>query len=96
MAEGESGVSVELRLPFLSIRANNVQTKLRHRSRVAGPFLIISRSSGLALDATTDTAVGTHPVAGNMGAKAHQLWYLRPVGEVSQVHVVSAYSSTGL
>lgn len=92
MPENDSGLSIELRLPFLSIRANNVRTRLWPRLRSAGPFMIIARSNGLALEAPTDTGGGSHPATARPSGKTQQLWHFSPTGEARHVRITSAIS----
>lgn len=96
MGDGKPTLSVELKLPFLSVRAENVRIRLRRWQRSAGPFLLISRTSGLALDSTYDTAAGSRPHMWSVHGLQQQLWYLHPVGRAGRVSIVSAYSSLAL
>ena len=95
MSTERAKVEVEIRLPFISIRTDSVRSLLsRRRTRSAGPFMIISVTSGLALDAAFETKQGAHPHLWGPHGKPHQLWYLRPSGHNGEVTVVSA--SNGL
>lgn len=91
VASEDRDISVEIRLPFLTIGTTSIQSLFRRRDRrTAGPFLIISVTSGLALDTALGTAQGTSPHLWGPHGKPHQLWYLRPSGHAGEVHIVSA------
>lgn len=86
-------VAIEIRLPFLSIRANSVRSLFARRGRrSAGPFLIVSVTTGFALDTRLHTAVDTQPFLWSPHGKPQQLWYLRPSGHKDEVHIVSAFN----
>lgn len=87
-------VSVELRLPGITIGTNDVQA-LFSRGRDAGPFLIIARQSGLALD-TGFSAVPGKPLLYGAHGRRHQLWYLRATGHRDEAMIVSADSGLAL
>lgn len=91
MTSPDRRIDVEIRPPFLTIRANDVRPSFRRRrDRGSGPFLIISVTSGLALDTAFGTAVGDRPHLWGPHGKPHQLWYLAPSGHAGEVFVVSA------
>ncbi len=61
-----------------------------------GPFLVISRACGMALDTADrneDGAIATvHPT----NAARRQLWYLRPSGHAGEVLIISADNGMAL
>lgn len=84
-------ISAEIGLPFLKIGTNDVGAFFRRRERrFNGPFLIISVSSGLALDTALESTDGSHPHLWGPHGQPHQLWSLEPTGYGSEVHIVSA------
>ncbi|WP_203237610.1 RICIN domain-containing protein [Streptomyces sp. CdTB01] len=90
-------IRLEIRLPFLTIGTTSVRSLFRRRDRdAAGPFLIISVSSGLALDTAFGTAQGASPHLWGPHGKPHQLWYMRPSGHKEEVHIVSAANGLSL
>ncbi|MEU5402317.1 RICIN domain-containing protein [Streptomyces sp. NPDC005963] len=91
MSSEQSQISVELRLPFITIGTSNVRSVLQRRNRrIAGPFMIVSVTSGLALDTAFTTAQGSLPHLWPTHGKPHQLWHLKPSGHRDEVHIVSA------
>lgn len=97
VASEDRDISVEIRLPFLTIGTTSIQSLFRRRDRrTAGPFLIISVTSGLALDTALGTAQGTSPHLWGPHGKPHQLWYLRPSGHAGEVHIVSVANGLAL
>ena len=86
-------LSIGLHLPGLMIGVNNIElTGLASkfgRGKPAGPYLITSRDSGLALDTLQHprgSRVGVLPT----GADPHQLWYVRPSGVKGEATIISA------
>ncbi|MFE9649315.1 RICIN domain-containing protein [Streptomyces sp. NPDC006365] len=84
-------VSAEIGLPFLKIGTNDVGAFFKRRGRQpSGPFLLISVSSGLALDTALHSADGSHPHLWGPHGQPHQLWYLEASGHGREVHIISA------
>ncbi|HEY9390956.1 MAG TPA: RICIN domain-containing protein [Mycobacteriales bacterium] len=90
MTSSEGKIAVEIRTPFLRIRTDDVLSLFPRRKHTAGPFLIISVSSGLALDTAFRHGAGERPHLWAPHGKPQQLWYLRPSGHVNEVLIVSA------
>jgi hypothetical protein len=91
---------VELHLPGLVFGVDNIElTGLKsrlERDKPANPYLITSRSSGLALDATEQHGQGHRAATWPPHALSHQLWYLRPSGVKGEVTIISAASGLAL
>ncbi|QIP87223.1 RICIN domain-containing protein [Streptomyces sp. Tu 2975] len=84
-------VSAEIGLPFLKIGTNDVGAFFKRRERQpSGPFLLISVSSGLALDTCLRNSDGSQPHLWGPHGQPHQLWYLEASGHGRQVHIISA------
>lgn len=65
------------------------------RAKPAGPYLITSRDSGLALD-TLKQSLGGRVGALPPVASPHQLWYVRPSGVKGQATIISATNALAL
>lgn len=86
---------VEFHLPGLTVTADKVELKVpRRRSKQSGPFLMVSRASGLAVDTARAREPGHLAVGWPVHGLRHQLWYLVPAGRRDEVVVKSA--DTGL
>jgi hypothetical protein len=85
-------IEADLRLPFpgLVIGVDEIRMPSRKRKGVAGPFLIIARASGLALDSGRKLDPGSIPHSWATHAQPHQLWYLHSSGYEGEAVVVSA------
>ncbi|MFD6189894.1 MULTISPECIES: RICIN domain-containing protein [unclassified Streptomyces] len=84
-------VSAEISLPFLKIGTNDVGAFFKRRRREpTGPFLLISASSGLALDTAFHSGDGSVPHLWGPHGQPHQLWYLEASGHGREVHIISA------
>lgn len=83
-------VRLELRLPLLTVTADGIDVRLRRRksSEPAGPFLLIARDCGLALDTARRSTAGAPLLWGPHGL-SHQLWTLKPTGTAGEVYIVS-------
>jgi hypothetical protein len=85
---------LELHLPGLVIGADDIDMtgvgrKFGRSKPATGPYLIISRSSGLALD-TGLQHVGARVATWPPHAQPQQLWYLRPSGVKEEAMIISA------
>jgi hypothetical protein len=87
---------IELRLPILTIGAEDIQIKFRRNRKAAGPYLIISRACGLALDTGNQSEPGNWTILWSPHAERQQLWYLRPTGVIGEFAVVSADNGLAL
>ena len=82
---------VELHLPLLVVGAEDIHVKFARRRREAGPYLIISRACGYALDADQRASgPGQLLIVFSPHAQPNQLWYLRPTGMADEVSIISA------
>lgn len=88
-------VYAEVRLPGIAVGTDDIGALFK-RGRDAGPFLIISRPCGLALDTAfatdNDSPVTLWPPHG----RRQQLWYLEPSGYDGEVLIISAESGLAL
>src|SRR5690349_9264793 len=81
--------SVEFKLPGLSIKADDINVSYR-RDREVGPFVVIQRDCGMAIDTAFRTTPGERVLLWPPHGLNHQLWYLRPSGVPAEVLLVSA------
>jgi hypothetical protein len=90
MAQGK----IELHLPGLVIGVDDIKiTDIRRwfgRTQHAGPYLVIGRASGLALDTGLQYDPGHRVASYSPHAQKQQLWYLRPGGVKDEVAIISA------
>jgi hypothetical protein len=88
-------VSADLRLPLpgLVIGIDDIKVPARKRRNVAGPFLIIARACGMALDAKTRLEPGSIPHLWPPHARPNQLWLLRSSGHQGEAVVQSVASN---
>ncbi|MGW4803886.1 RICIN domain-containing protein [Kitasatospora sp. NPDC004272] len=90
MPPGERRVSAEIGIPFLKIGTDDVGSLFRRRARKPlGPFLVVSVSSGLALDTALRSTHDSHPHLWPVHGRPHQLWLLRPTDRAGEHHLVS-------
>ncbi|WP_410812176.1 RICIN domain-containing protein [Micromonospora sp. 067-2] len=91
-----SRITLELKLPFLTIGVDDVRTVFRRRRKEAGPFVIVARSCGRCLD----TAHAADPNHGVIVWAAHgkpqQLWTVKPSGVKGEILIVSASNGLAL
>jgi hypothetical protein len=83
-------VDLRLPLPGLVIGIDDIKMPSRKRKSLAGPFLIISRACGLALDARTRLDPGSIPHLWPPHAKPNQLWFLKTSGHKGEAFILSA------
>src|SRR4051812_18623593 len=86
---------VELKLPLISIGVDDVGALFK-RDKDAGPFMIMSRACGMALDTAFQVSHGGAPIVFPGHGQRHQLWYLRPSGHPQEILIVSAESGLAL
>lgn len=83
-------IQFELHLPGLTISSSKVAIKLPRRSgNRSGPFLLISRCSGLALDTAYHKSSATRPIGYRPHGQHQQLWWIVPAGAPGQVRLRS-------
>jgi hypothetical protein len=85
----------EIRLPGIMIGTKDVRALFK-QGRNAGPFLLVSRSCGLALDTAFAVDNGALPIMYPPHGRRQQLWYLEPSGYTGEIHLVSAESGLAL
>lgn len=83
-------VSLAIRLPLLTFGIDDIGTIFKRSHREAGPYLLIARACGLALDTAFGVELGNKPHLWPPHGLRHQLWYLRPSGVSGEVIIVSA------
>lgn len=88
-------IKVEIRLPGITIGTDDIGGVFGSRTK-RGPFLILSRASGMALDTggrnDDGSPAGVHPA----DAGRRQLWYLAPSGHSGELLIVSADNGLAL
>jgi Ricin-type beta-trefoil lectin domain-like len=94
-------VKVDLNLPGLAIDADDISTVVSRRGDKrhtrSGPYLIINRGCGLALDTALVTESGkAAPHLWPPHGRMQQLWCLAPSGVKNQVVITSAVSGLAL
>jgi len=96
MSDAPRHVRVKVGFPWVvSVETDDVLSLFRRRRESGGPFLLIVRGRGLALD----TAFGMEndsPVLFPPHALAHQLWYFHRTEYRDQVQIVSVASGLAL
>jgi hypothetical protein len=90
-----SEIYAEIRLPGITIGTKNVRALFK-QGRNAGPFLLVSRSCGLALDTAFAVDNGALPTMYPPHGRRQQLWYLEPSGYAGEIHLLSAESGLAL
>jgi hypothetical protein len=95
MRDRRARLNLTVKLPVINIGVDDVGALFK-RGAEAGPFLILSRESGLALDTGLGTNNGDPVVLWSPHGRAHQLWYLRPSGHRGQTLVISAENGLAL
>jgi hypothetical protein len=88
-------VKVEVRLPGISIGTDDIGGVFGARTE-RGPFLIISRACGMALDTGGENDDGSIATVFPVAASRRQLWYLRPSGHAGEVLITSADNGLAL
>jgi Ricin-type beta-trefoil lectin domain-like len=81
---------IELHLPMLVVGAEDIRIKSRRRRRAVGPYLIISRVCGFALDAGISGSSESWTTLYTPHAERQQLWHLCPTGIAGEFAIVSA------
>ncbi|MFG1807321.1 RICIN domain-containing protein [Streptomyces sp. NPDC049040] len=70
--------------------------KRKKKTDPAGPFLIIARDCGLALDTGQAVEPRSKPILLPPHADLHQLWYLHPSGVQGELLIISAANKLAL
>jgi hypothetical protein len=91
-------VSIRIGFPGISIGLENITLSAwwKKKTDPAGPFLIIGRACGLALDTAWRNQQGDEPHLWAPHAERQQLWLLRPSGVKGEVLIVSADNGLAL
>lgn len=78
-------------LPNFSVEVKDIHLNFPGRdAKGAGPFVLVNRACGLALDAGANVDGGWHVKVQLCTWSRQQLWYLRPTGVKGEVHIESA------
>jgi hypothetical protein len=94
MAESGRQVRVKIGFPWIiGVETDDVASLFRRRRASRGPFLLIDRGRGLALDAGWD---GKDSVLWRPHALPHQLWYFHRTEHSGEVLIVSVVSGLAL
>ncbi|MDR3108014.1 MAG: RICIN domain-containing protein [Bifidobacteriaceae bacterium] len=82
--------AVTLRLPFVDIAVQDISDLLpkRQGTAVAGPFLIIERSHGLALESDSRAQMGWKPCLKTVHGSVDQQWGFRRVAGSNDEYVI--------
>jgi len=88
-------VKVEIRLPGITVGTDDIAGHFGSKSE-RGPFLVISRACGMALDTGGHNDDGSIATVYPTDAGRRQLWYLRPSGYAGEVLIISADNGLAL
>jgi hypothetical protein len=96
MTEPVRQLGVKVGLPgIISVETNDILTLFRRRRASRGPFLLIARGRGLALD-TAFGAEGDNPIFWSAHAQPHQLWYFHKTEHKDQFQILSVANGLAL
>jgi hypothetical protein len=96
MAEGERQIRIKVGFPgIVSVEADDVLGMFQRRRASRGPFLLIARGRGLALD-TAFGAEGDNPILWPAHAMPHQLWYFQKTDYEGQFLILSVANELAL
>src|SRR5215467_9708199 len=96
MAEAARQVRIKVGFPWIiSVETDDVLSLFKRRRTSRGPFLLIVRGRGLALD-TAFGMEGDSPILWPPHAMPHQLWYFHRTDQRDQVQIVSVASGLAL
>lgn len=94
MAESERQVRVKIGFPWIiGVETDDVASLFRRRGASRGPFLLVDRGRGLALDSGWE---GDHSNLWRPHALPHQLWYFHRTEHRDEVQIVSVVSGLAL
>jgi hypothetical protein len=78
-------------LPTFTLEVRDIHLNFPGReAEGAGPFVLVNRACGPALDAGANVDGGWHVKVQPCTWSRQQLWYLRPTGVKGEVHIESA------
>ncbi len=89
MVSRRPAVSLKIKLPGVEIGLDGIDGVFGSRKR-RGPFVIISRDRGMALDTDGRRGNGTPVVVRRTNAGNSQFWYLEPSGHAGEIRIISA------
>src|SRR6266705_2750021 len=88
--EGATAIGVGIHLPGISVTTDDVSVLFRRqRKPVRGPFVLIGRNKGLAIDTAFQAERGSQPILWPPHAYQHQLWYFRKTPYRDEYLIVS-------
>jgi Ricin-type beta-trefoil lectin domain-like len=90
-------VTFGIHLPGISVTTDDVSVLFRRRrSPVRGPFVIIGRNKGLAIDTGNRTGRGSEPILWPPHAYQQQLWYFRKTPYKNEYLIMSVANGFAL
>jgi hypothetical protein len=89
-------VHLKVQLPFLEIGLDDIKITRARKQREIGPFVIIARACGLALDTAFATDMGAQPILYPPHGRVHQQWVLRSSGSKGEVAIFSVDNGQAL
>jgi hypothetical protein len=96
MAEQARQVRVKVGFPWIiSVETDDILSLFRRRRTSRGPFLLIVRGRGLALD-TAFGMEGDNPILWPPHAQPHQLWYFHRTEYRDELQIVSVANGLAL
>ncbi|HUC25230.1 MAG TPA: RICIN domain-containing protein [Streptosporangiaceae bacterium] len=96
MVEQERHLRIKVGFPFIvSLETDDVLSLFRRRRTSRGPFLLVVRGRGLALD-TAFHMEGENPIVWPAHALPHQLWYFHRTEHDGQFEIVSVANGLAL
>jgi hypothetical protein len=88
---------IEVGLPGLLFKVDDIKVDFSRAPKIGvGPFLIMNRTCGLALDGESTLDGGKNLSVHQVTARPRQLWYVRPSGVKGQVLVVNAENNMAM
>lgn len=96
MTESARQIRIKVGFPgIVSVETDDVLRLFQRRRASRGPFLLIARGKGLALD-TAFGAEGDNPILWPAHAMAHQLWYFHKTEHKDQFEILSVANGLAL
>lgn len=96
MSDSVGPIKIKIGFPWIvSVETDDVLKLFQKRRASRGPFLLIARNQGLALD-TASGAEGDNPILWPVHAEPHQLWYFRRTEYGGQFQIVSVANGLAL
>lgn len=98
MVQSHGPIGAEIRLPgILRVWSDDISGLLhRERRPVPGPFVLVCRHKGLAIDTGLNNQPGARPHLWSLHAYKHQLWYFRRASHRGEYLIVSIANGLAL